>query len=225
MLVCAMDLTKTAIGVALVVLGTAGCGAGSAPGMVVSSHHLTSASVAPSVPMTSPATAQPTDDVTLLVAFPVTACTGTESAVFIDERGRFVGAVSPGTAASLRVARGAQHLFVVGSADVTAPVRMSFLRHEAPRRSDQGVIIRVPSADGHNCSGKWSGPLTVRPEAATLAATTEIARGLTWLEVRPTDGNGWLDENRARVDELVGSGGNASAPVVQPVETTVTPPR
>ena len=42
-----------------------------------------------------------TDRTAVLVAFPVSACTGSDSAVFIDERGHFIGSVSPGTAAVL----------------------------------------------------------------------------------------------------------------------------
>jgi hypothetical protein len=212
-----MDLSMHGIAVAAVILGAAGvggCASVNAPGMAASTQTVTSATM----PAVSPG-----GGVTLLVAFPVSPCSGTESAVFLDERGHFVGSVSPGAAAALTVPRESQHLFVFGSSDITAPLKMSFLRHEAPLRPDQGIVIEVPSADGHNCAGKWSGPLTVRPQATSLAATTEAARKLTWLEVRPADGSRWLDEHRARVDELLGLVPRAAD--LQPVETTVTAPR
>jgi hypothetical protein len=161
--------------------------------------------------------------VSLLVAFPVTACTSSESAVFVDEEGRFIGSVAPGTAASLVVFARSKHLFVISSLDVTETPRTWFVRHEIPRRSDQGVIVEVPRADGHNCAGKWSGPLVLRPRAATHDETVQAALGLTWLEVRADEGNRWLDDHRERVDELVGHS-HLSAPP-QPVITTITESR
>ena len=215
-----MVLSMHRIAATLFFVGVAGCGSMSAPGMSASTQTVTSATIVAS----SPGSEASTSGVTLLVALPVSACSGTESAVFLDERGRFVGSVSPGTAAALTVPRDSQHLYVFGSADITAPTRMSFLRHEAPLRPDQGIVIAVPAADGHNCSGKWSGPLTVTPQATSIAATTEAARTLTWLEVRGAAGTQWLDEHHARVDELLGRV-PASDAQLQPVETTVAAPR
>jgi hypothetical protein len=168
----------------------------------------------------SPSSAEPG---TLFVAFPVTACSGAESAVFLDEEGRFIGAVAPGTAAYLPMRAESKRLFVVGSADVTAPPKTAFLRHEIPRRSDQGVLVEVPGADAHNCSAKWSGPLELRPASATLEATAEKARGATWLAVRTAEGDRWLDEHRARVDELLGRA-PVKAKALEPVITSATLP-
>ena len=175
--------------------------------------------VASSAPLSlAPPSRDPGTASTLPVAFPASACTTAESAVFVDEDGRFVGAVAPGTAATLVLAPDSKRLFVVGSFDVTAPPRTWFVRHEVPRRPDQGVIVAVEQADGHNCEGKWSGPLLPRPKAATLAEVAKAAQGLRRLETAPGEGNRWLDEHRERVNELIGRVEEAP-PGLEPVTT------
>jgi hypothetical protein len=155
---------------------------------------------------------------TLLVAFPASACTSSENAVFLDEEGRFIGAVAPGTAAAMAVGPASKHVFVVGSLDVIAPPGTWFLRREVPRRSDQGVIVAVGDGDEHNCKTKWSGPLSPRPEAYGLAVTAQATRGLRQLQVNVAEGRRWLDDNRERVDELVGRG-RPDVAIPQPVVT------
>ena len=177
------------------------------PGMVASSGaaHVTGAPPPPDT------------DLALLVAFPATPCTTTESAVFVDDEGRFLGAVAPGTAATLSIQPESKRLFVVGSFDVVAGPRTWFARYEVPRRSDQGVIVEVVAADGHNCMGRWTGPLSPRPEAVTLALATKAMEGLRQFRVNGSEGRRWFDEHRERVDELVGRApieANVPRPVV-----------
>src|SRR5688572_8418728 len=57
----------------------------------------------------------------LLVAYPRTACSGSASGIVVDERGRFLGAIAPGTAALLNVPADATTLSLFSSVEVTAP--------------------------------------------------------------------------------------------------------
>jgi hypothetical protein len=198
-------------------LMAAGCAPLIPPGMAASKIPL-ARDVAKAEASTPPST-----DMRLLVAFPSSACTSTESAVFMDEEARFIGSVAPGTAAELVIPRASKHLFVVGSVDVLENPGIWFVRHEVPLRTDQGVLVKVVQADGHNCEGKWSGPLSPRPVAVSLPTVVEAARGLTRLEVRAGEGRQWLDENRERVDELIGRV-RVESSMPQPVATQILEP-
>lgn len=190
-------------------LSVAGCAPLQAPGM--------SASGAPKVAMAPRAPRTPTGQ-TLFVAFPESACTSTESAVFLDEQGRFVGSVVPGTAAAMPLPPGSKKVLMVGSLDVLAPPQTWFVRHEVLTRPDEAVIVEIGEADEHNCKGKWSGPLSPRPRVATLDATLQAAEGLSRLDVRQAEGNAWLEEHRDRVDELVGKD-RVPPPTANPIVT------
>ena len=180
---------------AAAVLGLlAGCAPAQMPGMVA-------------VPRTDAAGEMRAPDATqtvLVVAFPRSPCAGSDGLVFVDDAGAFVGAVAPGTAASLRVPPATKHLFAVSSGEIDASPRSPFVRHEIPRRSDQGVVVAVPRADGHNCSSPPYRALLPAPEATDLASVWRATAGLTWLEPRAVDGNRWLAAHRARVDEIAG---------------------
>ena len=152
----------------------------------------------------------------MLVAFPATACTGSDSAVFLDDKGGFVAAVAPGTATYLAFPDEATRLFVVSSRDVTAPRGTSFRRHEVarpPERVEQGLVIDVARIDAKNCNRS----ATPTPAVVTFETATRATKDLKWLDVRADDGTRWLDEHRARVTELLDK-----APPPAPAVTTMT---
>jgi hypothetical protein len=186
--------------VASVAVLAGACSAPSAPGMVLVPYSGTSSGPG-----------------SMLVAFPTTACTGTASAVFLDEKGAFVGAVAPGTATYLAFPEEATHLFVVSSPDVTAPKGTWFRRHEVkrpPERVEAGLVIEVPRVDAKNCyRNAMPAPTLVTYEVATRAT-----KDLKWLDVRQEEGTRWLDEHRPRVTELLGT----VPPPPPPAVTTTT---
>lgn len=148
----------------------------------------------------------------MLVVYPVTACSGTDSAVFIDEQGGFVAAVAPGTVTYLAFPPDAPRLFVVSSRDVLAPTGTWFRRHEIEHpgeRVERGIIVEVPRLDAKSCSRT----ATPTPALVTYEAARNETRELQWLDVHPEKGAQWLDEHRARVKELLGAEPPAPPPV------------
>ena len=140
----------------------------------------------------------------MLVAFPKSTCTGSDSAVFLDEKGAFVSAVAPGTATYVAFPPGAAKLFVVSSKDVVAPPGLHFRRSEimAPgERVDRGIVVEVPRIDGKNC---YRGAIP-RPTVVSYQDATRAALPLAWLDIQPDEGTHWLDEHRPRVTELLGT--------------------
>ena len=183
-------------------LSSSGCSSTpNAPGMVV---------VASSGTSSSPGS--------MLVAFPKSACTGTDSAVFIDEKGGFIGAVAPGTATYVAFPPGASRLFVVSSRDVTAARGTWFRRHvvRAPgERVDHGIVVEVPRIDTKNCY-RHAVP---KPEIVTYQEARHASLELMWLDVRADEGATWLTEHSARVTELLGLPPAADPPGAPPAST------
>jgi hypothetical protein len=177
-----------------------GCAAPNAPGMAV---------VASSGSTSGPGS--------MLVAFPISACTGTDSAVFLDEKGGFVAAVAPGTATYLAFPETATRLYVVSSRDITAQPGTWFRRHEVARpavRVETGIVIEVARVDARNCHRN----ATPTPELVTFELATRATKELRWLDVRPDEGTRWLDEHRARVTQLL----ETPPPPAPPGVTTLT---
>jgi len=153
----------------------------------------------------------------MLVAFPTTACTGTASAVFLDEKGGFVGAVAPGTATYLAFPDEATRLFVVSSQDVNAAKGTWFRRHEVarpPERVEVGLVVEVARVDAKNCYRN----ATPTPTVVTYEVATRATKDLKWLDVRQEAGTLWLEEHRPRVTELLGK----TPPPPPPAVTTTT---
>ncbi len=188
------------IGLASAALLASACGGPSAPGMAVVNSSGTSSGPG-----------------SMLVAFPTSPCTGTASAVFLDDKGGFVGAVAPGTATYLAFPEDATHLFVVSSQDVAAAKGTWFRRHDVtrpPERVEVGLVIEVARVDAKNCARN----ATPAPSVVTYEAATRATKDLKWLDVRQDEGTRWLDEHRARVTELLG----APPPSRTPAVTTTT---
>lgn len=151
----------------------------------------------------------------LLVAFPMTACAGKDSAVFLDDKGGFVAAVGPGTATYLAFPDEATRLFVVTTRDVAAKPGTTFRRHELPRppeRVEQGVVVGV----AHHPKMVCDPGAALAPDVVTFEAATRATKDLKWLDARPEEGSLWLDEHRARVTELVGPPPRATVEAPKP---------
>jgi hypothetical protein len=175
---------------------------------------LASACAAPSAPGMAlvPSSGASSGPGALLVAFPKSACTGAASAVFLDDKGGFVGAVAPGTATYLAFPEEATRLFVVSSQDVTAAKGMWFRRRvikRPPERVEIGLLVEVARRDGKNCY-RDAPPL---PTEVSYEDATRATRDLQWLDVRPAEGARWVEEHRARVSELLGAAPPAPAPL------------
>lgn len=140
----------------------------------------------------------------MLVAFPVASCAGKDSAVFLDEKGSFVGAVAPGTATYLAFPDD-KRVFVVSSRDVVAPRGTPFHRqeiaHPGSARVERGIIVQVPQRDAKTCPDN-AAPI---PDVVTYELATRAAINLKWLDVDTAEGPAWALEHRARIDELVSS--------------------
>ena len=187
-----MALAKQIVAASLLVAASAaaagalaGCAASTAPGMAI---------VASSGGASGPGS--------MLVAFPSTPCTGTDSAVFLDEKGAFVAAVAPGTATYVAFPDEATRLYVFSSRDVTAERGTWFRRHEVarpPERVEQGILVDVARVDAKNC---YRNALPT-PSVVSYEVATRATKDLKWLDVRAGEGTRWLDEHRARVTELL----------------------
>lgn len=189
-----------ALALSLALLGAAGCAAPTAPGMAV---------VASSGGASGPGS--------MLVAFPSSACSGTDSAVFLDDKGAFVAAVAPGTATYVAFPEEATRLYVFSSRDVTAERGTWFRRHEVvrpPERVEQGILVDVARLDAKNCYRNAVPRLSV----VTYEVATRATKDLKWLDVRAAEGTRWLDEHRARVTELL----ETNPPPERPGVTTMT---
>ena len=195
-----MALAKHFVMVASVALLASACAGPSAPGMALVPYSGTSSGPG-----------------SMLVAFPITACTGTASAVFIDDKGGFVGAVAPGTATYLAFPEEATHLFAVSSQDVTAQKGTWYRRHDItrpPERVEVGLVVEVARVDAKNCYRN----ATPTPTVVTYELATRATKDLKWLDVRQEEGTRWLDEHRARVTELL----DKNPPPAPPAVTTTT---
>ena len=199
-----MIVAKHFVGLLSLALYASACAAPSAPGMAVVTSSGTSSGPG-----------------SMLVAFPRSACTGTASAVFLDDKGGFVGAVAPGTATYLAFPEEATHLFVVSSQDVTAPKGTWYRRHDVtrpPERVEVGLVVEVARVDAKNCYRN----ATPAPSLVTYEVATRATKDLKWLDVRQEEGTAWLDEHRARVTELLGKTPPPPPPPLPPAVTTTT---
>ena len=139
----------------------------------------------------------------LLVVHPRTACSGSAGMVFLDDRGSFLGAVPPGSAALLRVPQEARSLRVFSSVEVTASKGSWYLATDVaiPPFPD-GILLDAQRwsssrcGDGHYAS---AAPASKRELEATLSEAS-----ITWLVPEPDEGQAWLDAHHARVQELRG---------------------
>ena len=87
----------------------------------------------------------------------------------------------------------------------------------APPTAPGMVVVSVPRLDAKNCYRS----ATPIPEVVTFEAATQAAKNQKWLDVRAGEGAQWLEQHRARVDELLDRAPPAPKPGIE--SPTVTP--
>jgi hypothetical protein len=140
----------------------------------------------------------------LLVVFPRTACSGSASGIVVDERGRFLGAIAPGTAALLTVPADVANVAIFSSVEVTAPVGTW---HDAKRialptaSSRSGIVVRSTRWSARECATGQYFDIEV---ATKETLETELAESeIRWVAPAGTDGQTWLDEHGTRIAEVL----------------------
>jgi hypothetical protein len=139
----------------------------------------------------------------LLVVYPRDACSGSASTVLMDEHGRFLGAIAPGTAALLDVPASASTLVAVSAVEVAAPRGLPVYVDDVsvPPLPD-GLLLRSTHASARQChhNGQYADVRrATKPELEAAIANADIH----WLEPRTEAGQAWLDANRTRVREIL----------------------
>jgi hypothetical protein len=147
----------------------------------------------------------PTNDAerVLLAVYPRDACTGFSSAVLTDSKGRFVGAVAPGTASLLRVPRDAPYLLAFSSIDVTGgewgePLVQQVELPPFP----SGLLFRTMRASFRRCGrGQYMEAIAAsKGELEDAIAESEAA----FFEADVEKGQRWLDDHAGRVARILG---------------------
>lgn len=144
------------------------------------------------------------DERTLLVVYPRSACSASASGIVVDERGRFLGAIAPGTAALLTLPAHAGTVAVFSSVEVTAPVGTW---HDAKRiavpsaSTRSGIVIRTARWNARECATGQYFDLEV---ASKEALENELAESeVRWVAPAGTRGQSWLDAHGSRVAEVL----------------------
>lgn len=142
------------------------------------------------------------DERSLLVLYPESACSGAASAVLVDDEGRFIGAVAPGTAALLRVPTERPEVTVFSSVEVTAPVGMWHdARHVRLPRSPSGLVVRSARWSARECGSGSYFDVDVATKDQLEAELGESE--LRWVAPLGRVGQEWLDAHRRRVVEVL----------------------
>ena len=142
----------------------------------------------------------------LLVVYPRDACSGSASGVLVDEHGRYLGAIAPGTASLLSVPARLRTLHVFSSVEVTAPMGAWFSTEVvAVPAAPAGLVLRASRFSARQCgNGQQLDVTAASKEALELELGESPAR---WFVAGRREGQAWLDAHRARVDEVLGLGG------------------
>lgn len=135
----------------------------------------------------------------LLVVFPKRPWSGTARTIILDRDGTFYGAVAPGEAALLEIPTDRRDLVLVSSVEVTVTPRTWFYPLEWTEipAEPNGLILRSFGRGGHY---GYPEPAS----QAELEAALGDAPTIRWRAARRAAGQAWIEENRARVDELLG---------------------
>lgn len=138
----------------------------------------------------------------LLVVYPRTACSGSARTVFVDDRGAFLGAIGPGTAALLDVPARSRAVFALSSVEVTAPPRSwAGLEEVAVPPPPSGLLLKALRWNARECGSGHYAEVAAASRAELEAAIAESE--IEWLEPRPREGQAWLDAHKKRVDEVL----------------------
>jgi hypothetical protein len=139
----------------------------------------------------------------LLVVYPRTSCSGSASGVLVDEQGRFLGAIAPGTAALISIPKGTRTITAFSSVEVTAPAGAWFATDEVAVPSQPGgLLLRSSRSSARQCgNGQYFDVVAATKERLEHELEESEVR---WFEVGKAEGQAWLDAHRARVDDLLG---------------------
>ena len=123
--------------------------------------------------------------------------------VLVDDRGSFVGALAPGTAALLSIPAGPQRLHAFSSVEVTAaPGSWSWVDDVTVGPPASGIVLRTARVDARQCgrTGQYT-----QARAATRAELDEfLGEGeLRWETPTRREGQAWLEAHHGRVQEIL----------------------
>jgi hypothetical protein len=140
----------------------------------------------------------------LLVIYPRSACSGSASGVLVDDRGHFLGAIAPGTAALLSIPADLDAITAFSSVEVTAPAGAWFATDRiAVPPLPGGLVLRSTQSSARQCNSGQYFDVT----AASRGDLEEQLREseVRWFEMRnQEEGQAWLDAHRARLHDLLG---------------------
>ncbi len=138
-----------------------------------------------------------------LVVYPRTACSGSAATVLVDDRGRFLAAVTPGTATLIRLAARAQTIHAFSGVEVTAARgTWSWVDDVAVSAEASGLALKSARLDARQCgrSGQYAeARVASRAELQQYLANVE----LQWEAPAQREGDAWLEAHRPRVDEIL----------------------
>ena len=152
----------------------------------------------------------------LLVVYPRDACSGSASGIVVDERGHFLGAVAPGTAALLRIPEATRRVAVFSSVELgTFDRAQAFVDEVELDVAPSGLLLTTSRPGSLRPGTRHCG--TGQYIDATVATKAELETELgehdiVWLEPDVRAGQAWLDEHRARVDHVLGLEPNDAPP-------------
>lgn len=139
----------------------------------------------------------------LLVLHRREACSASAPIFLLDRQGTFYGSVAPGQAALLEVPDDLTRLEVLSSVDLTAPLHTWSVAGEVAVPPFPGGVLLTPRrANARQCVGNGQ---YVDAHAATKEELESVLgeSDVTWLEPRLDDGQRWVDQHRARLDEIL----------------------
>lgn len=140
----------------------------------------------------------------LLVVFPKNACTGSARMVLMDGHGTFYGSVGPGEGALLEIPRSTRSLEVVSIVEVLAARgTWSYTDEVKVPAEPNGLLLRPTRANTRTCGSGHYAYADRATKSELEAAIAEAGTPIRWLSPRRAEGQAWIDEHRARVEELL----------------------
>jgi hypothetical protein len=139
----------------------------------------------------------------LLVVHPRHACSGSAATVIVDDRGEFVGAFAPGTAALVDVRSSSRSVRLFSSVELTAPTASrSDVEAIELAPAPAGLLLHAQRHSTRQCTK------TGQYTHATVASRAELERALAesdirWRDPDPPAGRAWLAAHRDRVDAIL----------------------
>jgi hypothetical protein len=134
-------------------------------------------------------------DDSIVVVFPRSPRTGTARIVFLDDDANFYGAVGPGEAAILHIPppKKTIMLHAISAPEIHARPGTWFLVND--------LIVSAPS--GMLLDGGHYPRIVLKSRSQIETVLADPDREIQWLTRDRADGQRWIDEHKARVDELL----------------------